>query len=99
MCSENTRSIWVHGGAYDFWITKGLSVYFEMIVVVGSDGAEETIMMECALFINSLRNKYEVEEVRKLEIKGENVSMIFDSVRGSSPSPLLTCPDRGCACH
>ena len=98
MCSENTRSIWFHGGAYDFWITKGRRVYFEMkrcIVVVGSDG---TIMMERALSINSLRNKYEVEEVNKLEIKGDNVSMISNSVRGPSPSPPM-CPDQRCPCY
>jgi hypothetical protein len=47
-CSENTQSTWVYGKAYDFWITKGPSVYFEMdkcTVAVASDGTEVTVMM------------------------------------------------------
>jgi hypothetical protein len=38
-------------------------------------------MMERALYIDSLRNTYEEQEVRKAEIKGENVSYDLLSVR------------------
>ena len=48
---ENTQSTWVYGRAYDFWMTKGASVYFETDgytcnVVIASDGTTGTIMME-----------------------------------------------------
>ena len=59
-CLENTKSTWVYGRAYDFCITKGPSVYFEInrcIVVVASNGAKATVMMERALYIDSLRSK------------------------------------------
>ena len=55
-----TQSTWVYGRAYDFWITKGPSVYFEMdrcTVVVASDGTEVTVMMERAQYVDSLRSK------------------------------------------
>jgi hypothetical protein len=66
MCSKNTQSTWVHGRAYDFWITKGPSVYSEMercIVVVASNGTEVTVMMQRALYIDSLRSRREVQVI------------------------------------
>jgi hypothetical protein len=66
MCSVNTQSTWVYGKAYDFWITKGPSVYSKMkwcIVVVASDSTKVTIMMQCALYIDSLRSRREVQVI------------------------------------
>jgi hypothetical protein len=50
-------------------------------IVIVSNGTEVTVMMERALYIDSLRNTYEEQEVRKAEIKGENVSYDLLSVR------------------